>query len=576
MQKKKIFSTFLGILVHGATSSLAALALATLWGSLTPLISALSLVFGLIIGVVAARASDSAADFRWNSWRTGVDGFLEKFFFVVILVFSLRHFYLLFYLEDGLWRTLNYHNLGDLPLHINYIRAMSEGNSFPLANPSFAAELLRYPYGMDLYNALWDSLGVPLQAHFFVVGLGATFLSLVALRAFASWWGLIGFFFSGGWLGWWFFPYSHSLMQDTAWKNMFLTVFVTQRGFLWALPAGLWILQQISSADRLAKTSWWILGLVWGSLAFFHVHSFVALSLMMAYFSLRNGQLVQGLKSFIVAGPLGVLFVLFSTDSFRQASVVRLSSGWTFKNDTAFWSYLNFNFGPYLYLFIFFIIFLIWQSFRQKSFRTLFDFVFYSFLFLIFFYVLLAPYDWDNIKVLIWAYLGILSVIAAALTPRLRPWSKPLLAAVLAASGLVVVTPTLFFDKDAQVLYADEELQAARRATQDLPRDAVFFATEDYAHVLTYLGRLRTAGYEGHLFAHGVNYGQQKELNTEILQREPSTSLELLQEAGANYIFLGPREQSVFAHQWPFWMKELKNVSSQESVPVLEIHPLSP
>ncbi len=553
-------------------SSFIALSLAWSWGHLTPTISILSLALGSIFaGIAGRRFANSSSAFEFNFWHSGADGWIEKVAFALIGVFCLRHFAWLFYLEDGAWKTLDYHNLGDLPLHINYIRAMSWGNAFPLANPSFAEELLRYPYGIDLYNALWDSLGIPLPVHLIAVGLVGGYFSVIALRAFAGWWGMIGFFLSGGLIGWMGYEFSMSLMQQTAWKNLFLTVLVPQRGFLFALPVGLWMLYQISDKKRYDAISPWWLGFLWGSLAFFHIHSFVAISLMMAYFTLASKNIWNGIKAFFVAGPIGIFFVLFSTDSFRQASVVRLSQGWTFNEQGSFFEYLNYNFGAYLYLYLLILATLIYLAFRHKTLKWIPRFSFYSILFAVFFFVILAPYDWDNVKVLIWAYLGLLSIAYHLFSEKMHSAVKAALALVLSVSGLAVILPTLISTEQAQTLYWQNDIEAAEKATALLSRDAVFFASPDYLHVLTYLGRLRTMGYEGHLFSHGIQYGHQKELMTAIEQKTPADSVHFVKETKADYIFLGKSEAQNFRHQVPFWQKDLKKVSEADGFSVYEL-----
>jgi len=79
---------------------------------------------------------------------------------------------------------------------------------------------------------------VKLQAHLFLVGMFLLLASFAALRLWAGWLGIAGFFLNGGWAGW---AVLHSgQWQDyqapLAWKNFFLSLFVTQRGLMFAIP----------------------------------------------------------------------------------------------------------------------------------------------------------------------------------------------------------------------------------------------------------------------------------------------------------------------------------------------------
>jgi len=72
--------------------------------------------------------------------------------------------------------------------------------------------------------------------------------------------------------------------SSVAWKNLYLALFVPQRGFLLALPAGLVLLW--SWRRRLlrgeAGLSPWIEGILWEALPLVHLHTFLFVSLLAA------------------------------------------------------------------------------------------------------------------------------------------------------------------------------------------------------------------------------------------------------------------------------------------------------
>jgi hypothetical protein len=69
-------------------------------------------------------------------------------------LFAVRSFCWLLYIDGGDLKIQSPNNLGDLSLHITLIRNFA--NSVPLwpDNPIYVFSKLRYPAGIDLFNAL--------------------------------------------------------------------------------------------------------------------------------------------------------------------------------------------------------------------------------------------------------------------------------------------------------------------------------------------------------------------------------------------------------------------------------------
>ena len=100
---------------------------------------------------------------------------------------------------------------------------------------------------------------MPLVAGLVFTGLVATALAGHALRRWAGSFAVLAFLFSGG-LG---------DPDPLGWKNLFLALYVTQRGFLFALPAGLLLLESFRRrffSGTEPPLPAWVEGLVWGVL----------------------------------------------------------------------------------------------------------------------------------------------------------------------------------------------------------------------------------------------------------------------------------------------------------------------
>lgn len=566
-------------LFHMLFSALLALPAALLHGALSVPVALVCLV-AAVPGALLARREFAPLEFRLPARRLHA---LEWALVLFVLYVGLRHFVWLFFYADHSFRTLNPNNLGDLPLHINYIRQFAGGAAFPPVNPEFAQQNLYYPYALDLYNGLWEAVGVRLEAHLLLVGVFLLVASIAALHHWAGWLGVAGFFLNGGWAGWALLTSGEwqDYQAPLAWKNFFLSLFITQRGLMFAIPAGLLILVVGTRALReprsVTRAMLFLTGLLWGGLAFFHLHSFVAVSLMLAILALLARQWRTLLPMLWSALPLGTAFVLHSTQWLQKSSVIWLQWGWLAgeQNVAAFWWQ---NLGPWLLLLAGVLVTLVWK--RQRL--QLLHFVCYAALFGVFTVVMLAPWDWDNVKVLIWPYFGLLG-IAWQVLPRadaVAHWPSParlaasawgvVLAVALSFSGSVSLIASLSVQEDAVTVYPARELWDMEGALQNVPVNAVLLAAPSYNHPLTYWGRLRVLGYEGHTWSHGIDSSSVATQQARVYAGDTQWR-DLLQTLGATHIVWGPHERQQYGEILQPWRTELRNVSQ---VPEVEIYAL--
>src|SRR5947208_16637837 len=99
---------------------------------------------------------------------------------------------------------------------------------------------------MDLFNALLCLVHVDLIRGLVWAGLLASLATFYAFLRWAGAFGVAGFLFNGGIVGFQFFKTLKFLDyqgdRTIAWKSIALSMFVTQRGLLYAIPAGLLLL----------------------------------------------------------------------------------------------------------------------------------------------------------------------------------------------------------------------------------------------------------------------------------------------------------------------------------------------
>ena len=190
-------------------------------------------------------------------------------------------------------------NLGDLSLHITYVRNFASGVPLWPDNPIYYLSKMRYPAGTDLFNALLLLAGLDLTKGFIWVGLIAMLATFFALYRWGGLFTVAGLLFNGGLAGFQLFATGRLIDYQgnamTAWKSLALSMLVTQRGLLYALPAGLlllchWRAKYVAAADpgrsqrdRLqGLLPFWVELSLYATMPLFHLHTFMALSIVAA------------------------------------------------------------------------------------------------------------------------------------------------------------------------------------------------------------------------------------------------------------------------------------------------------
>ncbi|HEU4678592.1 MAG TPA: hypothetical protein VFS35_03660, partial [Terrimicrobiaceae bacterium] len=252
-----------------------AIVFAFLWSGLTAAAAWMSLACGTVAALAAWRSAASQARARLTFW--------DWLMLIVFGLVSLRAFLWLIYTRGDDICVLSPNNLGDLSLHLNLIRYLASGIPFWPESSILSGVPLTYPIGADLFNSVLEVGGVDT-----FVGLVWTGLAGAALTGYALWlwggpFGLAAFLFNGGLAGFAVLRtfQIEDFQSEMVWKNFFLSMFVTQRGLLYALPAGLFLLsawreRYFRNAAQLVP--FWLQFLIYASLPLFSIHTFLFLS----------------------------------------------------------------------------------------------------------------------------------------------------------------------------------------------------------------------------------------------------------------------------------------------------------
>jgi hypothetical protein len=522
----------------GSGAVFAAAFLAWILGSLSPTVGAAALVGGAaasLLAVRAARATPVPPE-PWTRWE-----WLSLGAFALV---SLRQFGWLTFERDGDLLTLLPHNYGDLPLHWTYIQHLASGAGFWPENPILTQDRLRYPLGVDLLTAVLVQLGARLEVALPAMGLAGAALAGLALRRWGGAFAVAGFLFAGGLVG--LLPLVRLSLMDVdaqvAWKNLFLALFVPQRGFLLALPVGLVLLwswrAQLLEGER-APLPAWTTGLLWGALPLVHLHTFAFVSVMGGLWAVASGRWRAALPGLGVALVPATWSVLQVTENFRAAALVGWAPGWVIGAENPL-LFLARNFGLWLPLALAALV--VAERARRKA--DLLVLVPSLGCFVLLFFVRLAPWAWDNTKVMLWCHVGMLPALYSLVVGRLRPMLRVAALVLLFGSGLSTLLWGCFGRHPRLEVLDRAEYTAVCQALAPLATGRIATA-QTFNHPVALCGRPIVAGYAGHLWSHGLDSAMAEERLTHLLGGEAGWQDDA-RALGAGHVFWGAREAAAF------------------------------
>lgn len=523
-----------GLLTACVAAVLTGIACAFATPGLTGFGAFFSLAAGACAGIPAylfTRDSNRPAP---NAW--------DVLMLAVFAIASCRAFLWLIYPVGDSWRILSPNNLGDLSLHLQFIRYFAAGAPFWPESPILSGVPLTYPVGADFFNSMLAQAGVPVDRGLIWTGLVGAALSGWALWRWGGAFALAALLFNGGLLG--FAVFQSGQIQDfqaeAAWKNLFLTMVVPQRGMLFALPGGLLLLRCWredffrggSGVPRPVQF------LLYVAMPFFSVHTFLFLSLALATIFLFQPAARWRLLVFVAAAiPPATLGVWLVTGGFSAASGVRWLPGWMQADGG--WMFWVLNFGVLVVI----APVLAWKAILRGNPETRAFGAVSIGAFLLCGLVAFAPWEWDNTKILIWAWLAAAPLIWNLVILPLPAIPRAVACALLFFSGAVSLVGGLD-RRHGYDLVSRSELAATAIAFEKVPPLDRIAVVPRFNHPVILLGHPVVCGYEGHLWSHGLDYREKLAKLRSVLAGEPG-SIDLARRIGAKWILPEDRKNPI-------------------------------
>lgn len=497
--------------------------------------------------------------------------------------------------KDGLYVGLT-NNYGDLPLHLAYITSFVWGNNIPPQDPSYAGEKLVYPFLADFLSAIFLKLGLNFSDMLFIPGWLLTvafygvlyyFTYRLTKKRLAAILSPFIFFFAGG-FGFYYFYQDISNTSQGLWSFLMhlprdytkieplnyhwitpLTCLnVPQRAYLFGFPITILIFTLLYSGIEHTRSSFkkrgdgnefLFAGVLAGALPFFHTHSFLSLLMVTIPLGLIFWDWRRWFLFFMPAFILSLPQVLYLSGNVGSGSFFKYNFGWMAGKENFLWFWLK-NTGLYWPLIIagFTTIFVYRRGTEHRAPTRL---GLYSLPFLILFLlpnlVLFAPWSWDNIKMLIYWFLGTTPVAALALdhmyeSNRFRVISRVgffLVMFFLTIAGGIDVFKYAIAPTNGWKEFTTEEVELAKRISSETPPDAIVLNAPIHNHLVFLSGRKSLMGFPGHVWSHGYSgsYGREQDIKNMLRGKYGAASL--IDKYKPDFAAIGPNEKRIGANK---------------------------
>src|SRR5215217_5840745 len=536
---------------------------------------------------------------RFDSWA------VIYFLFYMIVALILWKVFSRAVMEDNTGLSTGLlNNFGDLPFHLSVITSFVFGNNFPPEDPTYAGVRFTYPFISDFVSAIFVRSGADLRESMFIENfiLGLAFVGLIHRWALVMLRDRLAAIITpllvllNGGFGWKLLfdqagtndrglfgvlmdlPPSFTVIPETTWRwgNAISALLVPQRGFLMGLPLAI-----------IAFTQWWIAtdkarrpepvragkkaratdrqneqtqtrfplpvrrmiaaGVAAGLLPLVHAHSFVVVMAMAGCLALLQFRWREWFTFFAVAMVIAVPQLLWSTlhSAVDAGSFFAWELGWDHGAENPVWFWFK-NTGLFIPLVLAAILMKVDGYLVPR--RLLLFYLPFTLCFIIPNVLKMAPWIWDNIKVLFYWWLASAPLVALLLA---RLWQQGPIKRVVAVLLFVCVTLAGALDVAGialrSVKYQVFDAAGLRFAelvkAQTAPRSLIIHAPVHNTPVFL-TGRRSLMGYPGHIWTHGLQFVQRESEVKRIYLGAPDAE-QLINKYGAGYLVVGPQEKIV-------------------------------
>jgi hypothetical protein len=507
---------------------------------------------------------------NWFTW-----GLVSGSAFLVLGVLFSRQY--LSFGADGLYSGGS--TWGDLAMHLSLISHFAVNPKVVWNFSLLDHASLTYPFMIDFYSSLLWRTGLSLRASL----LWPTFLllfSLLQLFYFLVWRffknnvaavvSFCTFFLAASFNGQFIFwstwrssglsmiqfigslpvDFSNLPAKGLSFAGFIGNLFLPERGFLLALPLFFLVLI-IWQMDFEYNLNWgWFafVGILIGLTPLVHDHTFIILITLAFLLTLWSGKnYKKWLLSFILAAGLALPQFYWQMSKNFSSHFSSFYFGWMRTSGENFFVFWWQNWGPILV-----ILFLTTAYYLFKKTKTIFEKIF---LILMLFFLatnvyIFQPNNFDNIKLLIYVYLGLVLALAYFLSLIWRFWWGQWVT--ILGICLLTFTGVLSLIRQFQMSYlfiSNDAYSFAQSVDQNVPvSDLVVTDGLHNNPVPVLTGRNILSGYDGWLYSYGLNSTKYQTIASDIFAGINAQAL--IKENQIKYLAAGPSDFLVVEPQY--------------------------
>ena len=299
-------------------------------------------------------------------------------------------------------------------------------------------------------------------------------------------------------------------------------------------------------------------GLCAGLLPLIHAHTFLvvmsaAACLALIFRSTWRSWLYFFVVALIASTP--EILWLANTGGVNARSYLGWQPGWDHGQHNVIWFWFV-NTGLFVPLLV---IALVWRrgAFKLPK-RVIWFYIPFIFCFLIPNLFKVAPWVWDNIKVLFFWYVASAPLVAWLLARwwehrSFVRWLAPVVLATLLLAGALDVLRVVSEASEYQEFDAQGIAAASVISAQTSPRSLVLHAPT-YNSPVFLTGRRSLLGYPGWMWSRGLDYSERSADIQRIYVGVPEADA-LLRKYNVDYVLVGPMELASFKVNEQFWSK---------------------
>jgi len=288
-------------------------------------------------------------------------------------------------------------------------------------------------------------------------------------------------------------------------------------------------------------------GIIAGLLPLVHAHSFVVVMVVGACIALLQRRWREWITFAVVASAIALPQIWWSThhSAVNAARFFEWQYGWDHGKENAIWFWLK-NAGLFIPLTI---VAVSWRGKHPLVSRRLLLFLApFSLCFIIPNVLKMAPWIWDNIKVLFYWWVASAPLVAILLA---RLWQKGFAQRFLALVLFACITLAGALDVGAIAMQSTkyQVFDSAGVGFAELVKEkteprALIIHAPVHNHPVFLTGRRSLMGYPGHIWTHGLDYTQ-REAEIKRIYAGGSDAPLLLQKYGVQYAVVGPHERDL-------------------------------